>query len=550
MRIVYSFIILCTFAACSKSDNPVTPPSFGYRQTVIGTKSGSSDFIDIPVNPVIKVSFTAPVKQSSVSSKVELKEFGFGPSAVNISLENNDSTLVIRPASPLKNITRYIVYLSPELESAQSVTLGSPVNILFTTSIDSSNKFPVVTDDELLTLVQRQTFKYFWDFAHPVSGMARERNSSGDLVTTGGTGFGIMGIPVAVSRNFITRPEGLQRVNSIVDFLTNQCTRYHGAFAHWINGATGATIPFSPNDNGGDLVETSFLLQGLITARQFFNSASDPGEIALRNKIDLICDAVEWNWYRKNNENVLYWHWSPTVGWAINAQVSGWNEALMTYVLAASSRTNAIPPIVYQNGWARNGGMQNNNTFYGYRLPLGPDRGGPLFFEHYSFLGINPNGLADTYANYQEQTRNHTLINYEYCKANPRNHFGYSALCWGLTASDIPNNGYNASEPNNDPGVIAPTAAISSLPYTPAESLAALRFFYYVLGDKLWGPYGFYDAFSLKEAWFASSYLAIDQGPIVVMIENYRTGLPWNLFTSAPEVKDGLRRLGFSAPYL
>jgi len=156
---------------------------------------------------------------------------------------------------------------------------------------------------------------------------------------------------------------------------------------------------------------------------------------------------------------------------------------------------------------------------------------------------------VDAYGNYQTQTTNHTKINYEYCKANPRRYYGYSNLCWGLTASDIPT-GYGANEPNNDRGVITPTAALSSIPYTPTESMNALKFFYYKLGDKLWGPYGFYDAFSLKDLWFANSTLAIDQGPIIVMIENYRSGLLWNLFSGAPEIKNGLRRLGFTAPYL
>lgn len=526
------------------------PGTFSYLQTMIGSKVAVNNFTDIPVSPAIKIQFSAPVNKQIATSLIELKEYGFGPSPIQVGFENNDSTVIIQPTSPLKNITRYIVFLSPDLASSQQQKLNTPFNILFTTSIDSTDKFPQIPDDQLLTLIQQQTFKYFWDFAHPVSGMARERNSSGDLVTTGGTGFGIMAIPVAVTRNFISRADGLQRVNTIVDFLTNQCTKYHGAFAHWLNGATGSTIPFSPNDNGADLVETSFLMQGLLVARQFFNSTTDPVEISLRTKINSLWDAVEWNWFRKNNEQVLYWHWSPTVGWAMNAQVRGWNEALVTYVLAASSRTDFIPETVYQNGWARNGAMQNNNNFYGYTLPLGPDRGGPLFFEHYSFLGINPNGLTDAYANYQLQTTNHTLINYEYCKANPRNHFGYSNLCWGLTASDIPNNQYTASEPNNDVGVIAPTAAVSSLPYAPAESMAALKFFYYKLGDKLWGPHGFYDAFSLKDAWFATSTLAIDQGPMIIMIENHRSGLIWNLFTSCTEVKDGMRRLGFTAPYL
>ena len=233
----------------------------------------------------------------------------------------------------------------------------------------------------------------------------------------------------------------------------------------------------------------------------------------------------------------------------MNLQIRGWNESLITYVLAASSTTFGIPAAVYNNGWKGAGGFVNGNVYYSYPLPLGPALGGPLFFSHYSFMGINPNGLSDASANYATQTKNHTLINYSYSRANPRGYFGYSDSVWGLTASDI-QNGYTASSPTNDVGVIAPTAALSSFPYTPAESMAALKFYYYVLGDKLFKEYGFVDAFSLHDLWFASSTLAIDQGPIIVMIENHRSGLLWNLFTSCPEVKTGMQSLGFMAPYL
>jgi hypothetical protein len=334
----------------------------------------------------------------------------------------------------------------------------------------------------------------------------------------------------------------------MVSFLKNTAQRFHGAYPHWLNGATGVVIPFSAKDNGADLVETSYLIQGLLCARQYFNSA-DPAEVALRGDINTISNSVEWNWFRKANENVLYWHWSPNFGWDMNVQIRGWNECLITYVLAASSPTFSIPKTVYDNGWAGNGGMRTNNIHYGYQLPLGPNLGGPLFFEHYSFLGINPFGLTDQYANYQTQVVNHTKINYEYCKANPKGWYGYSDQSWGLTASDIPN-GYSASSPTNDLGVIAPTAALSSFPYTPAESMKALKFFYYKLGDKLWGPYGPKDAFKLSDPWFADSYLAIDQGPITVMIENYRSGLLWNLFMGCPEVKTGMVGLGFQSPHL
>jgi hypothetical protein len=549
MRKIYfiGVFFLVSFS-CDKKTTPPDPDPLQFVQAVVDNKPQAAIYYDIKRQPLLKLSFNNSINKQTVATNISLKENGSTDVAINYSYEKNDSTVIITPQVPLKYLARYYLRAATDLQSVKNGKLSSPVEIQFITSMDSSDKFPLLTDNQLLDTVQRRTFSYFWEFGHPVSGMARERNSSGDVVTTGGTGFGIMSIVAAVNRNFITRAEGRDRILKITNFLLTSCSHYHGAFAHWLNGATGATIPFSPNDNGGDLVETSYLVNGLLIARQYFNTA-DPVETDLRNKINLIWNGVEWNWYRQNGQNVLYWHWSPDKAWIMNAQIRGWNEALITYVMASSSLTDSIPKIVYDNGWASNGGMRNNNFYYGYQLPLGPSNGGPLFFEHYSFLGINPNGLSDTYANYQVQTVNHTKINYEYCKANPHGYYGYSNLCWGLTASDVPT-GYSANEPNRDIGVITPSAALSSFPYTPTESMNALKFFYYKLGDKLWGQYGFYDAFSLKDLWFASSTLAIDQGPIIVMIENYRSGLLWNLFTSAPEIKNGLRRLGFSAPYL
>jgi hypothetical protein len=417
----------------------------------------------------------------------------------------------------------------------------------FTTRLDTLPKFPQISDDSLLTLVQKKTFGYFWDYAHPVSGLARERLGSGDIVTAGGSGFGLMAILVGIERNFITREQGFERLNKIVNFLNTPATdKFHGAFPHWLNGNTGKVYPFSSKDDGGDLVETSFLMQGLLTVKEYFKTGSAE-EQDMCDTIQKLWENVEFDWYRNNNQNKLYWHWSPNYGWYMNMPISGWNEALIIYVLAASSPTHSIPKIVYDEGWARNGAypMKNGKSFYGIQLPLGSDYGGPLFFAHYSFLGLDPRNLSDQYANYWTQNVAHSRINYEYCKSNPKHYRGYSDECWGLTASDIPN-GYSASSPTNDRGVIAPTAALSSFPYTPDESMAALKFFYYVLGDRIWSNYGFLDAFSLSSIWFAGSYIAIDQGPIVCMIENYRTGLLWDLFMGNPEVQAGLTKLGFS----
>ena len=543
-------MILLLFA-CKKNNStkPIASGPFVYTGATINDSAykGSATY-NVSISPVIQLFFSAPVNTSTVATGII---FASGTTSVNVSFtySNGDSVVIIKPQSILASLTSYSVNISGVQSTADS-SLKNSTRISFITAIDTTDKFPRITDSALLTLVEQQTFNYFWTDNDPISGMAKERASQTE-VTTGGSGFGIMAMLVGVQRNFISRTDALNRITTIVNFLTNNVTTYHGAFSHWINGATGATIPFSTQDNGGDIVETSYMIQGLLCARQFFNSTTNPAEISLRTAINTIYSNVDYNWYRQNGQNVLYWNWSPQYNFDINVQVTGWCEALITYVLAASSPndTASIPKIVYTNGWAQNGNMKNGNSYYGIQLPLGIAYGGPLFFAHYSFLGINPNGLSDAYANYWTQDTAHAMINYLYCVSNPYHYNGYGDSCWGLTASDI-FNGYSASSPTNDLGVIAPTAAISSLPYTPTQSMNALRFFYYKLGDKIWGQYGFVDAFNLTNIWFDNDYLAIDQGPQIVMIENYRSGLLWNLFMSCPEIQAGMTKLGFQSPNL
>lgn len=407
-----------------------------------------------------------------------------------------------------------------------------------------------LSDTALLTLVQKQTFRYFWDFAHPVSGMTRERSNlaygyGDEVVTTGGTGFGVMAVIVATERGWITRDSAARHLLKMISFLI-KADAYHGVFPHWMNGATGKTIPFSQKDDGADLVETSYLFQGLLCVRQYFNQDNNL-ESQLRNQINSMWNDIEWDWFTKGGEEVLYWHWSPNNGWAMNFPVRGYNECLIMYVLAASGEQHPVTSAVYHRGWAQSNFFKNGKEFYGIKLPLGFDYGGPLFFSHYSFLGLDPTNLADRYANYWEQNKNHTLINRAWCIDNPQKFKGYGENCWGLTASDN-FEGYNAHAPSNDLGVITPTAALSSFPYTPEYSMQTLKHFYFDLGDKIWGEYGFVDSFSESKNWYAKNYLAIDQGPIIVMIENYRTGLLWKLFMSCPEIQNGLKKLSFTSP--
>ncbi len=457
-----------------------------------------------------------------------------------VSSEGNKK-VTISNISPISDYTLHTFSISATLLSTGGKAFNGFTNSFFS-SLDSTPKFPVVTDDALLTIIQKQTFKFFYDGAEPVSGLARERSTSGNLVTIGGSGFGVMALIVGMHRNFITRDEGLTRLSKILSFLET-CDRFHGVWPHWLDGTTGKIISFSTLDDGADLVETSYMVQGLITMRQYLDSLN-VNEKILVDRIDALTNAVEYDWFTRG-QNVLYWHWSPNNGWGMNMQIRGYNETLITYIVAGTSTTHPINAAVYTQGYAKNGGIQNGSTYMGYVLPLGEPYGGPLFFTHYSFLGLDPRNLSDQFANYWEQNVNQSLINYTYCVTNRTNYIGYSTHSWGLTASDDPH-GYDAHSPTNDDGVISPTAAVSSIPYTPEQSLNAIRHFYYILGNRLWGPYGFYDAFDVMEGWWATSTLAIDQGPEICMIENYRSALLWNLFMSDPKVKQGLTKLGFN----
>lgn len=545
IRSIYYLAFFLVLFSCKKDDPfDQASVSFGYNTVKVDGLSSGTSYKGLSDMPVIKIAFNTKIDQTSAKTAITLTDKNSSAVQLNYSFENSDSVISVKPVSSLNNLTNYTFTVSNSLKAKAGGRLSSPVSLSLTTGVDLTNKYETISKDSLLTLVQKQTFKYFWNLGHQVSGMALERNTSGDIVTSGGTGFGIMAIPVAINRKFISRADGVARVQQIVNFLTNKAARFHGAFSHWINGTTGAVVPFGTKDNGADIVETSYLMMGLLTARQYFDGSS-AAEVKLRSDINALWNAVEWDWFRKDGENMLYWNWSADYGFAVNVPVRGWNECLITYVMAASSTTHPIDKVVYDTGFAKNGDIKNGNSYYGIQLPLGEALGGPLFFEHYSFLGINPFGLSDTYANYQTQVVNHSKINYAYCKDNPQKYYGYSENCWGLTASDI-KDGYTASSPTNDQSFIAPTAAICSMPFTPEESMQALNFFYYKLGDKIWKQYGFVDAFSLDKIWFADSFLAIDQGPQIGMIENYRTGLLWKLFMSCPEIQAGLTKLGFT----
>ncbi|WP_099367489.1 glucoamylase family protein [Sphingobacterium sp. 1.A.4] len=412
-------------------------------------------------------------------------------------------------------------------------------------------------EDSLLNKIQSQTLQYFWEGAEPNSGLARERihidgvypQNDQQVVTIGGSGFGIMGLVVGMERGFINKEEGTQRLDKIMDFL-GKIERFHGAWSHWYHGDTGKVKAFSEKDNGGDIVETAFLTQALIVVREYFKNGNDLQK-SIAKKADALWKEINWKHYT-NGQHVIYWHWSKTHEFGMNHAVQGYDECLITYILAASSPTHPIDTAVYNQGWARNGAIKSDLKKFDIPISIKhnakPGEVGPLFWAHYSFMGLNPSDLQDAYVNYGDVVKNHTKINIAYSEANPKGYKGYGAdKGWGWTAS-YSIAGYDAHHPDNDKSVISPTAALSSMPYAPKESIAFAKYLFDQLGNKVWGKYGFYDAYSETENWYPQRYLAIDQGPIVVMIENYRTGLIWDLFMQAPEIQKGLKKLGFKSP--
>jgi hypothetical protein len=392
-------------------------------------------------------------------------------------------------------------------------------------------------------MVQQYTFRYFWEGAHQATGMALERSNGNDnTVASGATGMGLMAMIVAHERGYESKENIKERILLILDFLENT-ERHHGAWSHWYNAELWKTQPFTPDDDGGDIVETSFVAAALIALRNYF-TGTDVESVQIRETADKLWKEIEWDWYR-NGQNVLIWHWSPNIGFQKNMHVRGWMETLITYIMAASSPTHGIPAEAYHQGWARNGAMVNQRSFYGHQISLSPNWGGPLFWIHYSHLGIDPRGLQDEYADYWQEYVNTALIHHAYAIANPLDHENYSEKNWGLTASDGPF-GYTAHQPvHNDNGTISPTAALSSMPYTPEQSMSALKYFYRERGQELFGRYGFYDAFNDNVGWVQDGYIGIDQGPIIVMIENHRTGLLWEYVMKDADVQAGLDKLGF-----
>ena len=525
---------------------------------------------------------TVYIDQIELSSRNQNKQISATPDITVKAYERHSN--VIWDKAGLENVKYIKIYRSCNGETFEAVGIQDPKVGLYADFSDRPNttfqyKITCVgydyketvpsnivevsthymTDDELLTMVHEATFRYYWDGAEKISGLALE-NISGrsNMIATGASGFGIMGIISGVERGFITRQQAVERLKKIVSFLKKAET-FHGAYSHFIDGSTGKVEPFfGKKDNGADLVETSFLFQGLLTARQFFDK-NTPDEEFIRNVITQLWENIEWDWFKQTKDSrYLYWHWSPDQGWIINHKLIGWNETMITYLLAIASPTHGVDKDLYYSGWASqepyareyregwgettDGSMYTNgNIYYGVKLDIGVNRGGPLFFTHFSFMGLDPRGLKDKYTtiDYYNTLRNIVRINYRYCLENPNNRRGYGPGCWGISVCEYPWGTYGAYEAieNHEDGTISPAGALGSFPYTPEESMNALRNYYRNYGSFLWGEYGFRDAFNLNENWCSNIYMGLNQGAITVMMENYRTGLIWNLFMKDKDIK-------------
>ncbi|MDB5232400.1 MAG: hypothetical protein JWN76_3205 [Chitinophagaceae bacterium] len=419
-----------------------------------------------------------------------------------------------------------------------------------------ARKMKFKNDDELLSYIQQHHFDYMWNGAEPSSGLARVRllfdnpEKDHDIITVGGSGFGVAGILVGIQRGFVTRKDGVDRLDRIVTFLT-KAQRHHGMWPHWIRAVTGETVPFAnatSKDDGGDIVESAFMMESLLCVRQFLKDGNKQ-EKAIAKQIDQLWREMDWDWYRNNND-FIFWHWSPNYGWEKNFPLKGYNESLMAYILGASSPTHSIPKSAYYNGFGRGGEIVNKNSLYGFPLVVKHNTGeayvGPMFWTFFSYVGFDPRGIKDEFGiNYWNVNVSQAKIQHAYCVENPKGFKGYGDNSWGFTAG-YSVKGYSAHNLKNDKGVISPSAALGSFPYTPVESMKALKHYYYDMGDSLWGKYGFYDGFSETEHMVMRNYLANNQCTIAPMIENYRTGLLWKLFMSCPEVQAGLNKIGFT----
>lgn len=423
---------------------------------------------------------------------------------------------------------------------------------------ESSNSIAVSTtprafanDAEFLDYLQQTTFDYFWYEANPTNGLVRDRSQPNSFASIAGVGFGLTGIGIAIDRGWITREQGRQRV--LVTLRTFRdgpqgtgatgTIGYKGWFYHFL-GLNTATRAWSSELSS---IDTGLLLAGVLDAKQYFD-ANQPDEVEIRSAADTIFNRVDWQWMA-NGANSLTMGWKPESGFIASRWI-GYNEAMVLYILGLGAATNPLPAI-HWSSWTSGYAWRTNRGYAYVEFP-------PLFGHQYSHCWIDFRHIADPYMNargisYFENSRRATLAQRAYCIANPGGFAGYGSNVWGITACDGPGfgsfAGYNARgapPAQNDDGTLAPTAVGGSLPFAPEVCLPTLRNLYDQFRTNLWTGYGFRDAFNLTANWWDPDVLSIDQGAMLLMIENYRSQKIWRRFMRLPEIRRGLQSAGFT----
>jgi hypothetical protein len=419
--------------------------------------------------------------------------------------------------------------------------------------------------DKLMNDEQEAAVRFYVDEALPASGLSPEgRPGWGPTITAiGASGMGIENIIVGVERGFIPRQEGLDLILRQLRFLDTKAEKQKGAFGHWMDDGSGEIKPFMNPGTSVDLVETAFLIEGVIIAREYFKGDT-PEEKELREIANRLSANVEWdkfmaraekdpsnpkktNWVHETNAPVMIWHWHPVDGFS-DVPVKGFNEALMCYLLGIGSETHPINPQSYYEGWMDpQRGLGKAREDFGIKHSLGYGVGWPLFFAHYTFIGYDPKQVSYDGKSYFDHFVDACRIQQLYAKSRAGEFKGFDTL-WGQAASLYPK-GYRPNEPGpRDDGTIASTAALSSMPYLPEAVIPCMESMYLNYGDRLWGPYGFYNAINPTQNWVGQKYIGIELGPIAPMIENYRSGLFWKLFMQSPEARRAAKKIEEAKP--
>ncbi|MDZ4803716.1 MAG: glucoamylase family protein [Candidatus Eisenbacteria bacterium] len=432
-------------------------------------------------------------------------------------------------------------------------TICGPLLLALLVSVLRPAPASALTTPALLDTIQHTAFNYFWIEANPANGLIKDRSTTGSPASIAAVGFGLSAICIGIDHGWVSRVDGRQRVLTTLNtFWTgpqgsgvNGFMGYKGLFYHFLDMSVGVRTW----DSELSSIDTALLLAGAIDAKQYFNTA-DALDIQVRALVDSIYRRVDWEFMRASGVGIRM-GWKPVTGFNGFGTWTGYNEAMIMYLLGLGSPTK--PPNPNNPGfmWSSWTAGYDWLTYYGYTYIHFP----PLFGHQYSHCWIDYRYIQDNYTRnkgitYFENSRRATLAQWQYCIANPGGFTGYGPTLWGLTAGDGPN-GYaarGAPPAENDNGTIAPTAAISSLPFTPDEVIPTMHNFFdnYPL---LWGPYGFKDGFNLTSNpdWYGPDVIGIDQGPIIIMIENYLNQKVWLRFMQNVDVQRGLTRAGFTA---